>query len=147
MFERLARYNDVSFGNTGGGGLAGHGRLDAQSPLFVSYAQLSPESDRLAEHFYNELRDYPQALIALPLGCCPCPTLNGNGAEKNGTHLACVIESHCRKQFVSIVPVLVGEAERQYFRHRSTRAPCPPRRPGLAWGGLVEQEHPLRGKI
>jgi FxsC-like protein len=28
-------------------------------------------------------------------------------------------------EFVSIVPVLVAEAERQYFRHRSSRAPVP----------------------
>jgi hypothetical protein len=28
-------------------------------------------------------------------------------------------------EFVSVVPVLVAEAERQYFRHRSSRAPVP----------------------
>ena len=48
--------------------MVGHGRLSAQSPLFISYAHLSQESDRLAEHFFNELRDYLQTLIALPLG-------------------------------------------------------------------------------
>ena len=36
-------------------------------------------------------------------------------------------------EFVSIVPVLVAEAERQYFRHRGNRAPVPgaPDRPGF----------------
>ena len=40
-------------------------------------------------------------------------------------------------EFVSIVPVLVAEAERQYFRHRSSRSPVPgsPSRPRL---GKVE---------
>jgi hypothetical protein len=48
-------------------GLVEQGRVDADSPLFLSYAHLSPESDRLAERFYNELRDNLQTLIALPL--------------------------------------------------------------------------------
>ena len=36
-------------------------------------------------------------------------------------------------EFVSLVPVLVAEAERQYFRHRSSRAPMPGRLDGPAW--------------
>jgi hypothetical protein len=50
------------------GRLVRHGRPDVHSPFFISYAHISPESDKQAEHFYNELRGYLQTLVALPVG-------------------------------------------------------------------------------
>ena len=50
------------------GRLVRHGRPDARSPFFLSYAHLSPESDKMAERFYYELRGNLATLVALPVG-------------------------------------------------------------------------------